>query len=747
MASYRAVVSTLTKVIPAAATTKISRKPGGTTTLTLAQGAAPVKPGQILVSGPTSQAPDGYLLKATAVTSRGGVQTVTATPATLYQALPAGSFDYRGRLTPVTKGAALTNPSAWRWQQGSGASSPHGAMLRAPFSGVSWSCGGGAKLVSVSGSVSFSPYINFSSQWGWQWLPPFYWIQSATLGIGFTEAASVQLTGGAEAQCGTKTPLTVASIPLPTIAFSIGPVPVVITLTLNINLSAKASLTMAGTISMKQQASAFAGVTDQGGNISGTSWWNGSSVSDMEQIKGTLSAEADIMPTLVTALYGAAGPSIDVGAGVVGSASVGNPQPEPWWTVQGCLFAGATGLVVPVLGWKLGDFPQLIKKCWTVAQGGSATVPKPPVISTASLPGATEGGAYSTQLSAQNGTAPLTWTATGLPAGMSVNLGSGVISGTPLQSGSFSVKVTLTDSQIPNRSVSRSYTLTVKAAPPLKLASATLSGSVGLPFSGSLIATGGLAPYSWTATGLPSGWSINSGTGQITGTFPAAPTVIDIRVGVSDHGIPPLTATGTMVIDVAAGVGVTTTSLAAGTQGIAYAGGVAAAGGTAPYTWSATGLPAGLSINPGTGDITGTPTAGGTFSVTVSVHDSAATPTTAKATLPLTIYGGITVTPGPSNVAGGAVPSWYITELPCSSCWTLPMNASGGSGSYTWTLSNARYGVSIDPVSGVVTDDQLNVGPGPYNTVTMTITATDNADPQDSASYSITLAPATGIPT
>nr|WP_117215467.1 M14 family zinc carboxypeptidase [Allorhizocola rhizosphaerae] len=47
-----------------------------------------------------------------------------------------------------------------------------------------------------------------------------------------------------------------------------------------------------------------------------------------------------------------------------------------------------------------------------------------------------------------------------------------------------------------------------------------------------------------------------------------------------------------------------------------------ASGGVAPYTWSATGLPAGLSINASTGQITGTPTTAGTSSVTVTATGS-----------------------------------------------------------------------------------------------------------------------------
>ena len=76
-------------------------------------------------------------------------------------------------------------------------------------------------------------------------------------------------------------------------------------------------------------------------------------------------------------------------------------------------------------------------------------------------------------------------------------------------------------------------------------------------------------------------------------------------------------------------VAVTTPSLPAATAGQAYTASLSAADGTAPYTWAVTSgsLPAGLTLDPATGAISGTPTAAGSSTITVTATDSTVTPT------------------------------------------------------------------------------------------------------------------------
>ncbi len=149
------------------------------------------------------------------------------------------------------------------------------------------------------------------------------------------------------------------------------------------------------------------------------------------------------------------------------------------------------------------------------------TTSSPLAISTATLPDATVGGAYSQTLAASGGTTPYTWSRSSgtLPTGLTLG-SSGIISGTPTATGTFSFTVKVTDSASTRASVSKTFSITVSSnVQPLSITTTALpNGTVGTAYSQNLAATGGLAPYSWSYNGtLPAGILVTS-AGLVTGT-------------------------------------------------------------------------------------------------------------------------------------------------------------------------------------------------------------------------------------
>lgn len=160
-------------------------------------------------------------------------------------------------------------------------------------------------------------------------------------------------------------------------------------------------------------------------------------------------------------------------------------------------------------------------------------------IVTESLPTATEETAYPTStLEATDGTTPYTWSiASGaLPPGLALTPGTGVISGTPTNDGSFKFTIQVTDSDNPQRTATKSLTITVNPNKPKITTEFLTYGTVGQSYpSSTLSANGGLTPYSWALAGgssLPPGLSLSSG-GVISGT-PTSPGTFAFTINVTD---------------------------------------------------------------------------------------------------------------------------------------------------------------------------------------------------------------------
>ncbi|WNY85144.1 autotransporter domain-containing protein (plasmid) [Cronobacter dublinensis] len=133
------------------------------------------------------------------------------------------------------------------------------------------------------------------------------------------------------------------------------------------------------------------------------------------------------------------------------------------------------------------------------------------------LPPATTGSAWSQTLSATGGSAPYTWTAHGLPAGITLNAATGALSGTPTTAGSFTFSVTVKEAG--NVSATASYTLVVGAVTPgvtlavTPAAGALPAATTGSAWSQTFAVSGGTAPYRWQLSGaLPAGLTFSGGS-------------------------------------------------------------------------------------------------------------------------------------------------------------------------------------------------------------------------------------------
>jgi phospholipase C len=290
------------------------------------------------------------------------------------------------------------------------------------------------------------------------------------------------------------------------------------------------------------------------------------------------------------------------------------------------------------------------------------------------------GTAYSSSFPAAGGVAPYTFsiTAGSLPPGLTLNATTGAITGTPTTAGSYPFTVQVADSTgTAAGKATASCGIVVLA--PVSVTCAAGSAQVGTAYSSSFPAAGGVAPYTFsiTAGSLPPGLTLNASTGAITGT-PTTAGSYPFTVQVADStGTAAGKSTASCSIVVLAPVSVSCAANSA-QVGTAYSSSFPAAGGVAPYTFTVTAgsLPPGLTLNPTTGAITGTPTTAGSYSFSVQVADSTGT------------------------LAGMALGSCGILVAPAQTSTTLSVPANQVSLGQLVTLTAQ---ISPPPTSGNVT--------------------------------------------
>lgn len=338
---------------------------------------------------------------------------------------------------------------------------------------------------------------------------------------------------------------------------------------------------------------------------------------------------------------------------------------------------------------------------------------------------------YSRTLSSSAGTSPYAWSASGLPAGISLHPSTGVLSGIPTTAGNFNLSVLATDAN--GATGSASYTLSIAAAPPVtgpvsaSVAANTSGNAITLNLSGGAADSVAIATAASHGTASASGLSITytpspgfSGTDSFTytasnATGTSAPATITITVSSSPLTFSP--ASG---------------ALPRGEVGTAYNTQINATGGVAPYHYSATGLPSGLSLNT-SGAINGVATVAGNFNVSVTATDNAGVRTsgTVNYTLeiaeqlpivaPVTVTVGANTSSNPVALAlfGGTAVSVSIVSAASHGTATAsgtsirytPTPGFSGSDSFTYTATNTAGTSSVATVNVTVIASALALSP------------------------------------
>jgi Putative Ig domain/Regulator of chromosome condensation (RCC1) repeat len=386
-------------------------------------------------------------------------------------------------------------------------------------------------------------------------------------------------------------------------------------------------------------------------------------------------------------------------------ADGGNATSTYGWTVTG-LPAGltastGTGKQITITGRPTVTGTYVVKAAAT--EGGSSktgeesftieVTPKLKIVTT-SLPSGEVGATYDRSLVSANGVGPFTWTAGGLPAGMSLSAPAGspvaLITGTPTTAGTTTVHIQVTDST-GGDPVDAHLSLVV--APAIVITNPTTpDGAVGAPMRIVYTASSGVTPYRWTTSGIPVGTTaVTEGTnnerlvisGKPTNAYPYSLRVIGTDTARGRTA--PSAGSGTIADALA--IRTTTTTVPLGAAGWQSDDGVLdVTGGVAPYTWVVTGLPTGLTFattqTARRVRLAGNTPTVGSYTAQVTVTDSVGSPMAAK---DVTVVVADSLRISTATLGDGSVGAPYSQTL----------QIAGGTAPYRWTIARLPDGVTL----------------------------------------------------
>lgn len=266
------------------------------------------------------------------------------------------------------------------------------------------------------------------------------------------------------------------------------------------------------------------------------------------------------------------------------------------------------------------------------------------------------------------------------------------------------------------------------------------NGVVGTPYSQMVSAVGGTAPYTFAVSSgaLPNGLTLNSTTGVISGTPTAAGSFNFIITATDANGCP---GSRPYTIGIAGSAGcpvinVNPATLPPGVIGTPYSQTISATGGTPPYTFtvSSGALPPGLTLNPMTGEISGTPIAAGQFNFTITATDANGCPGARPYSIVIPVVPSCPfITVNPVTLPPAVVGTPYSQTI----------SATGGAPPYTFTVSSGALppGLTLNATTGVISGTPTTAGQFSF-----TITATDANGCPGSRAYTLVISVRSNCP-
>ena len=288
--------------------------------------------------------------------------------------------------------------------------------------------------------------------------------------------------------------------------------------------------------------------------------------------------------------------------------------------------------------------------------------------------------------------------------------------------------------------------LTITTSPNLDIMPSTTGSVIDTVYVAKQV-TGGKTPYTYSGTGLPSGITINSTTGEISGapTTDASPSTATIEVtdaaGVKESIVIKVgqVTSGPFGFNYSNAFDIPASTVGTAISPVSVATGVY--GGTAPYEFSATGLPAGLTIGAKTGVIAGIPTAErsvGTATVIAADKSSAQKSITIN-------YGAVAPKPeitGVTIIALTVSSSTYSVQVG----GTFQLDASVDGINITTTDKTVNWSVNGGVTGTAIDNTGLLTVSSAETATSLNVTATSVFDPAKSDTAIVTVIPVSMTP-